>query len=183
MARVTGRSIFQDYVAPYLKKAAKESGEFRGVLRKEVHSVPDVKVTDSFQYTRRPRGEYNKLRAAFDNGAREDFLKGMDEEKLVAHGFSKEDIATIRSGRPPEGYQVHHKAPLDDSGTNDKSNLILIKNSREHQLITNHQKWATENLEVGQTRVVDWPVFPDDAQVWPKKRRDETTVLPNFGQE
>ncbi|MGG1688404.1 HNH endonuclease signature motif containing protein [Pseudalkalibacillus sp. NRS-1564] len=32
------------------------------------------------------------------------------------------------------GYQVHHKLPLDDGGNNDLSNLILIKNDPNHKV-------------------------------------------------
>ncbi|WP_165998419.1 HNH endonuclease signature motif containing protein [Bacillus sp. Cs-700] len=47
------------------------------------------------------------------------------------------------------GYQVHHKLPLDDGGNNDFSNLILIENDLHHKVLTNSQKNSTKGLKVG----------------------------------
>ena len=35
-------------------------------------------------------------------------------------------------GLVPDGWQVHHKIPLDQGGTNDVENLVLIKNDPYH---------------------------------------------------
>ena len=60
------------------------------------------------------------------------FLKGLSNDpnkvkKLKKAGLTDKDIARMKDGLNPKGYQVHHKLPLDDGGTNDMDNLILIK--------------------------------------------------------
>jgi hypothetical protein len=57
----------------------------------------------------------------------------------------------------PDGYQVHHKLPLDDGGTNDFDNLVLIKNDPYHKALTNAQKALTRDMKPGQTIEVDFP--------------------------
>lgn len=59
-------------------------------------------------------------------------------------GLSEIDILDIKDGFVPEGWQVHHKLPLDDSGDNSFENLVLIKNEPYHKVITNYP-----NLEIG----------------------------------
>ena len=59
----------------------------------------------------------------------------------------------------PDGWQVHHKFPLDDSGTNDFSNLVLIKNDPYHKVITNYQKAATKGVSVGSSNYIKWPII------------------------
>lgn len=180
MARVraTGGSIFKRLVEPYLKRAARTGGNFRGVLDKQIYSVPNVKVIRRFRYTKRSRREARRLRRQFNCRERKNFLQGLDVADLRAHGFTQPEINLIQKGKVPDGYEVHHKAPLDDSGTNARSNLILIRNSPEHQLITNHQRWATEGLAPGQSRVISWPLFPSKTWVWPPHKSITTTILP-----
>lgn len=61
----------------------------------------------------------------------------------------------------PNGYQVHHKIPLDGGGTNSFDNLILIKNEPYHKVITNTQKTLTSSLHEGDTVTLEnWPI-PD----------------------
>ena len=63
-----------------------------------------------------------------------------------------------KKGRPPTGWQVHHKLPLDDGGTNDIDNLILVKNDPYHQAITNAQNDLTKDLKPGETIEIDFPI-------------------------
>ncbi|GAB3253184.1 HNH endonuclease signature motif containing protein [Chitinimonas naiadis] len=83
--------------------------------------------------------------------------------RLLAVGASGTVLATALLIAPLEGevrqtYNVHHKLPLDDGGTNEFENLVLIRNPPEHYAITNHQKAVTHNVAVGETVVVDFPV-------------------------
>jgi hypothetical protein len=55
---------------------------------------------------------------------------------------------------------VHHKLPLDDGGTNDFSNLILMMKEPYHRVITGAQKAMTQGMRAGDTRELDFPV-PD----------------------
>ncbi len=85
-----------------------------------------------------------------------------DDAKLTQlrnAGLTDVDIQKLTDGFVPTGYQVHHKIPLDGGGTNDFSNLVLIKNDPYHKVITNTQKSLTSELEVGQTITLDdWPI-------------------------
>lgn len=47
---------------------------------------------------------------------------------------------------------------MDDGGTDDFSNLVLIKNDPYHKVITNYQISLTKGLEVGESIKVDWPI-------------------------
>lgn len=83
------------------------------------------------------------------------------EEKLRSQGLTDIDIARMKAGQVPKGYQVHHNHPLDDSGTNDFENLVLIKNEPYHKLVTNYQKEVTRGLDINETRTVPWPEIKD----------------------
>ena len=83
-----------------------------------------------------------------------------NQNDLKNMGFSEADIARLKSGLNPKGYQVHHILPLDDSGTNSFSNLVLIKNTPFHKAISNYQWSYTSKMIVGETIIIDWPIFP-----------------------
>ena len=86
-----------------------------------------------------------------------DFSK-KDSSELKDMGFSEKDIAKMSDGKVPDGYQVHHKLPLDDGGNNDFDNLVLIKNEPYHKVITNYQRSTTGHLNPGETITVSWPI-------------------------
>lgn len=83
---------------------------------------------------------------------------GQNIEDLKNIGFSDIDIQKIRNGLVPDGWQVHHKLPLDDSGTNSFENLILIKNDPYHKVITNYQNSVVKGLQIGETLTIKWPM-------------------------
>lgn len=82
-------------------------------------------------------------------------------------GFSETDILKIKAGKVPNGWQVHHKLPLDDSGTNSFDNLVLIKNEPYHKVITNYQNSVTKDMKSGDIQVVQWPI--PDGHIYPTK--------------
>ena len=139
--------------------AAKKEDNFVGTVRGQRVELPGVK-NEHFPYTKRDRVQYDELRKAFDSRGRADFLKrlGTDEKQLRAAGFNEADIALVRQGKVPQGWQVHHKKPLDDGGDNSFDNLVLIKNDPYHQAITNEQKRLVGDLQPGDTRAVDFPL-------------------------
>ncbi len=121
--------------------------------------------TRSIQYVKRDRASYDTLRKEFDSTKRGEFLKSLaaDPQKVQAlrrTGLDDAAIARIGQGKVPSGYQVHHKLPLDDGGTNSLDNLVLIKNDPFHIGITNAQSSLAGELAVGQTKRIDWPVVP-----------------------
>ena len=87
--------------------------------------------------------------------------------KLEEAGLKEADFMRMKSGKVPKGWQVHHKLPLDDGGTNDFSNLILMKNEPAHKVITQTQRRLIRGMEAGETRKLDFPI--PDGFVYPPK--------------
>ncbi|MDT8759075.1 hypothetical protein MZO42_10230 [Sphingomonas psychrotolerans] len=139
-----------------------DEGIYRGTVRGqsvELRGVDAVPVN----YVKRDRTEYAALRRDFDSTVRGDFLRDLagDPAKVDAlrrAGLDQTAIDRIASGRVPQGWQVHHKLPLDDGGTNSFDNLVLIKNDPHHIALTNAQRSLVGDLAVGQSRQVDFPV-------------------------
>ena len=147
-----------------VKRAEQGGAGFVARLRGELVKLPGVS-TQTIQYVKRTEEELAKLRRAFNNSEREKFLKHVasDPDKvaqLKAAGLSDIDIRMMRDGGVPDGFQVHHKLPLDDSGTNDIGNLVLIKNEPYHKALTNAQGELTRGMKPGETRTVDFPIPP-----------------------
>jgi hypothetical protein len=144
--------------------AGKPNADFVGDLRGERVTLPGVK-TQKITYTKRLPDETARLRAEFDSTVRKQFLKDLanDPEKvhrLRSSGLTEAQLGAMRNGMVPQGYQVHHKLPLDDGGTNANSNLILMKNEPFHKVITNTQSALIREMRPGETRVFDFPI-PD----------------------
>jgi hypothetical protein len=126
-------------------------------------------------YTKRDREEYERLRKEFDSTERKKFVQDLANDpnkatQLREAGFSDTDIAKIKAGKmpgEPGEWQVHHKLPLDDGGTNVHDNLVLIKNNPYHQELTNAQRTLTNGLKVGESRAIKWPV--PDGFIYPPK--------------
>ncbi|TGX54971.1 HNH endonuclease [Sphingomonas gei] len=139
-----------------------DEGIYQGTVRGqgvELRGVDSVSVN----YVKRDRVEYAALRRDFDSTVRGDFLRDLagDPAKVDAlrrAGLDQTAIDRIASGRVPQGWQVHHKLPLDDGGTNSFDNLVLIRNDPHHIALTNAQRTLVGDLGVGQSRQVDFPI-------------------------
>ncbi|MHB8139682.1 MAG: HNH endonuclease signature motif containing protein [Vulcanimicrobiaceae bacterium] len=139
------------------------------------------------QYQKRVREEYEQLRKEFDRKHRAEFLKRIAQEErdfLMAAGFGQADFKLMEHGRPPRGYQVHHKIPIDDGGDNSESNFLLIRNSPEHTALTSYQNMATMGMKEGEVRDLHFPVpeprvflYPpttapaETLPLWPQQKR------------
>jgi len=138
-------------VGKMLRKAFKLNGfvlsarRLDGVLRGEKMSMTNLEG-------RYVKNTYNaKKAAAFESSwktDRKDFLQklGNDPEytaALKSAGLSSKEIKDLKSGKTPEGYQVHHKVPRDYGGDNSFENLILMKDDPYHQLLTKYQNTLT----------------------------------------
>ena len=112
-------------------------------------------------YVKRDRSVLKELRNDFNKSVRKDFLKSIssDIKNLKSHGLSETDIQKLKDGLVPKGYQVHHELPLDDSGTNDFSNLVLIKNDPYHKVITNYQNSIARTMKIGESKEALWPII------------------------
>ena len=154
-----------------IKAISQLSDGFTGSYKGKPIKLKDVDIVD-VHYKKRDRSEYNELRKDFNQNVRKDFLKDLSQdEKVISqlrqHDVSDADILKLSDGKVPKGYQVHHKIPLDDGGTNDKNNLVLIRNSPEHSVFTTYQKQKTSSLVVGGEEVnIEWPI--PKGNVYPK---------------
>ncbi|AKF31071.1 T7SS effector LXG polymorphic toxin [Bacillus velezensis] len=148
------------------------SDDFIGTLKGEQVLLKDVKVK-KISYTKRTPEETAILRRKFNSSIKKQFLKGLSNDpnkvkKLKKAGLTEKDIARMKDGLNPKGYQVHHKLPLDDGGTNDMDNLILIKNDPYHKAITNEQNSLTKGLTPGQTKKINWPI--PNGEIYPSEK-------------
>ncbi|GEM_PF-3123802 len=130
-----------------------ENITLRGIDIKDLH------------YVERPDEEQQELRKQFDSKYRKQFLKNTagnpdNLETLKKAGLTDRDIQMMQNGKVPPGYQVHHKIPLDDGGTNDFSNFVLIKNDPPHKAITNYQMHLVKGIHDGGSPDLKWPVPP-----------------------
>lgn len=138
---------------------------FTGTLRGARVELPGMSVR-SINYTKRSSEELRTLRRAFDNTERAGFVRSLAGDpakvaRLKEAGLTDAQIRMLADGKIPQGWQVHHKLPLDDGGTNDYSNLVLIKNEPFHKVITNAQNAATRGMAEGETRLIEqWPIPP-----------------------
>ena len=137
---------------------------FVGKLKGKVIELPGVTI-QKITYSKRSKADLKKLRNAFNNKHRKEFVQNLVTERgkrkrLKDAGLTDKDIVRMKAGYVPPGWQVHHKVPLDDGGTNTLSNLILIKNDPAHKIITNEQNKLVKGLLEGQTREIDFPI-PD----------------------
>ncbi|WP_430858263.1 polymorphic toxin-type HINT domain-containing protein [Clostridium paraputrificum] len=142
--------------------------DFTGKLRGENITLKDVK-TKEISYVKRDTAELNKLRNYFNTTGRKNFLEDLSKnvEYLKESGFTEKDILKMQNGRVPDGWQVHNKLPLDDSGTNSFDNLVSIKNEPYHKAITNYQNSFAKQLTVGEIKSVNWPI--PEVNIYPKK--------------
>ncbi len=141
-------------------RLSEAGSDFEGMLRKEKVKLPGVK-TRRINYTKRIPEETEKLRKEFNSTEKKKFLKDLskDREKLKKAGLSDEDILDMKEeGLVPDGWNVHHKLPLDDGGNNSPDNLVLVKNEPYHKTITNYQNSFSRQLKPGETKPVDWPI-------------------------
>ncbi len=142
--------------------AGRKTDGYIATVRGQKITLDNIDI-QTVHYVKRGRVEYRDLRGEFTNGIRKDFLEHLasDPDTLAAlkrAGLDDSQIARIANGMVPSGWQVHHKLPLDDGGTNDFSNLVLIKNDPYHIALTNTQRSLVGDLEVGQSRQIEFPV-------------------------
>ena len=119
-----------------------------------------------FAYTKRAPADKNVLRKKFDSSGRAAFLKHLANDqtkmdRMKKLGLTDVDLARIREGKCPKGYQVHHKLSLDDGGDNQFDNLVLIKDEPYHRAVTVFQNSSTSALQPGETQILDWPTVDD----------------------
>jgi len=123
-------------------------------------ALPDVPVVEMV-YSRRAKAERVALREAFDTEGRQAFLRHLLTERradLKAKGFTERNLESLRYGKVPHGYNVHHIKPLDDGGDNRFDNLVLLRAHPEHESIHRYLDPQLKGLDNGQSRTVRLPL-------------------------
>ncbi len=156
------KSQLDEFFGQLPNSVNQSTGTFTGRVR-GVDVVLEGIELRSVNYMKRDRIEYTALRNAFDRSIRADFARWLTSSPenlatLRRAGLDDNQIARLAEGKIPQGWQVHHKLPLDDGGTNDFSNLVLIRNDPYHIALTNAQRDLVGDLAVGQSRQVDFPI-------------------------
>ncbi len=117
------------------------------------------------RYIKRNLSEVIKLRNKFNNKIRKDFLNDLLKKPGIKNKLKKSGITDLmikrmkEKGKVPDGWNVHHKLPLDDGGTNSFENLMLIQNEPYHYAITGYQKSVTKILQTKDSIDIEWPFF------------------------
>jgi hypothetical protein len=85
-------------------------------------------------YEVRPQREAENLRNRFNSKERALFIMSLAENAEVQAALKAQFgakypriLAAMRDGTAPTKFEVHHIAPLHDSGTNDFDNLVLVE--------------------------------------------------------
>lgn len=136
--------------------AAKELTSYLGKYKKAHVLLDDINVSD-LNYVRRDRAEYTVLRGEFNSSVRSSFLRSLSDHPDAVSTFDSNNLLRLADGKVPSGWQVHHKNPLDDSGTNAWDNLILIQNSPYHSALSKTQAIITKDLPYNASTNVLWP--------------------------
>jgi len=127
--------------------------------------LPDVPVV-SFDYHRRGAAEKAALRESFQMGDRQAFLTHLLQDRaadLRAQGFTERNLESLRRGKVPHGFNVHHIKPLDDGGDNRFDNLVLMRAHPNHEAIHRYLDPQLKGLQIGQSRQVSLPMPPAGA--------------------
>ncbi|MDG9882466.1 HNH endonuclease [Pseudomonas sp. GD04058] len=133
---------------------------------------------EAVPYTRKlDRALYASERARFDS-VRPAWLKSValsHRQELLDAGLSAAVVDRMeKDGKVPPGYEVHHRLPLDDGGTNAFSNLILMRNDIEH--IAVHGRYNPGEKLIHATAYGDMvtavmPLPPQGALIYPDPSR------------
>ncbi len=150
-----------------------------------VYHPSGVKILHGFKivrvnYQRKAnRTAYQKERTLEFNKARRAWLKEIANthaKELEASGIPRSQIEKMKkNGKAPKDingkvYQVHHRLPLDDGGTNDPKNFILIRDDIEHRAVHgyyNPGELRIDRIAYGGEAEVALPVPPKDTIVYP----------------
>ena len=106
--------------------------------------------------------ERQARRQEFELIKRAEFIKYLAEtqqDALRQAGISAKQLEGMKNGYTPHGFNTHHKLPIHGGGTNDFSNLILIRKEPWHDMMHYHMiNPQTKGMSEGDTRKV---IIPD----------------------
>ncbi|WP_236348013.1 HNH endonuclease signature motif containing protein [Enterobacter cancerogenus] len=137
--------------------AYSEINGYFGKLRGELKLANKLTIKE-INYTKRNPVDTSSLRREFDNTVRKKFLMDMASTPESMNNFSPSQLLRLRNGKTPEGWEVHHKLPLDDGGTNAFENLVLMEKEPYHKIFTNMQRAATKGMSPGDSKITPWAI-------------------------
>lgn len=137
--------------------AYSEINGYFGKLRGELKLANKLTIKE-INYTKRNPVDTSSLRREFDNTVRKKFLMDIASTPESMNNFSPSQLLRLRNGKTPEGWEVHHKLPLDDGGTNAFENLVLMEKEPYHKIFTNMQRAATKGMSPGDSKITPWAI-------------------------
>ncbi|MDR7342935.1 hypothetical protein J2X14_001339 [Pantoea alhagi] len=148
-----GRAGLRSASVIELKKLESYLGRYKGnrILLQNIDVV-------EMDYVKRSSAAQRTLRNSFNNTVRREFAKNIADHPDIIYRLDASQREILRAGLIPKEFSVHHKLPLDDNGTNDFSNLVLIRNKVEHSIFTTTQNAIIRGLSPGEHKTVLWPV-------------------------
>ena len=81
------------------------------------------------------------MRQEFEMVKRAEFIKYLAEtqqDALKKAGITAKQLEGMKKGYTPHGFNTHHKLPIHGGGTNDFSNLVLVKREPWHDMMHYH---------------------------------------------
>ena len=140
-----------------VRRAASERKPLNAPAPRTFLGMPCETVTFSVPTKERQQA----VRREFATKARAAFLKHLAQtqsDKLRAAGITRKDIKLMEQGKTPNGWNTHHKLSVYGGGTNDFSNLLLIKRAPYHDMIHYHLiNPQVQDMKRGETRKVVIP--------------------------
>lgn len=140
-----------------IRRAASERQPLNAPAPKTFLGMPCETVTFSVP----TKKQQEAVRYEFATKARAAFLKHLAKtqfDKLRAAGITRKDIKLMEKGKTPNGWNTHHKLSVYGGGTNDFSNLLLIKRAPYHDMIHYHLiNPQVQGMKRGETRKVVIP--------------------------
>lgn len=117
------------------KKSSRSQTESK--LPEEFLGIPCKVVT----YNVPSKAERVAMRQEFEQVKRAEFIKYLAEtqqEALKKAGVTSKQLEGMKRGFTPHGFNTHHKLPIHGGGTNDFSNLVLVKREPWHDMMHYH---------------------------------------------
>ncbi|MCK5295626.1 MAG: HNH endonuclease [Alphaproteobacteria bacterium] len=171
----TKKSLKQRTVERVKRKKVKYQKETAraGKIPDSIHGIPIVEM----EFKVPPLNERKQTRNQFKR-VRNAFLKHIAEncdKELKGMGLTESQMQTVKKGKSPAGYNVHHKLPIYGGGKNEFSNFILMPipphDDLHHKIIDPQLKGIRE----GEARLVKIP-FPKEMVFVAPKSKEETIV-------
>jgi hypothetical protein len=133
-----------------------------------IRMVEYERKADREQYKKERKNEFNKVRQAWLKSiAATHYQEPSEIQKMADWGKCPSDANGL-------AYQVHHRMPLDDGGTNAFDNLILVRDDVEHRAVHGYYNPAElriERIPYGDKACVALPVPPHDTLIYPNPAR------------